>query len=63
MKQYGENGEKCLRAEIQILKELKHPNIYRIIDVKENSKDCMILAECVGFISFNVGENLEFIKN
>ena len=45
MKEYGEGGEKCLKAEFETLKELKHPNIYKMIDVKQNSKYYIILTE------------------
>ena len=61
MKQYGEIAEKCLKREIEILKELKHPNIYKIIDVKENSKDYIILTEYIN--GGNLRDCLEKYKN
>ena len=47
IKDNGEIAEKCLKGEISILKELNHPNIYKIIQATENSKYYIILTEYI----------------
>ena len=53
-------NKQVLLNEINILKELNHPNIYKIIDVKANSNCYILLTEYVN--GYNLTECMKIFK-